>query len=160
MKWYPDKFKLTYTLPSLFVLGTIVVIISSALISTITLTPLFLLIIIIFLDALRLTKKPKIAFMAVLATFVQLYCYGFGFLKSWWKINVLRKNPYLYPIRNDILPGIRILNYKGNRVIYTLLEKKKIVTILAILSNYQNINRSELKSRHKETKAISKNEQN
>ncbi len=82
------------------------------------------------------------------------------FLELQEKINVLRKNPYLYPIRNDILPGIRILNYKGNRVIYTLLEKKKIVTILAILSNYQNINRSELKSRHKETKAISKNEQN
>ncbi len=47
------------------------------------------------------------------------------FLELQEKINVLRKNPYLYPIRNDILPGIRILNYKGNRVIYTLLEKKK-----------------------------------
>ena len=82
------------------------------------------------------------------------------FLELQKKIKVLRKNPCLYPIRNDIFPGIRILNYKGNRVIYTLLEKKKIVAILAILSNYQNMNKSELKLRHKEAKAISKNEQN
>ena len=95
MKWYPDKFKLTYTLPSLFLLGSIVAIISSALISTIALTPLLLFIIVIFVDALRLTKKPKIALMAVLATLVQLYCYGFGFLKSWWKINVLRQKERL-----------------------------------------------------------------
>jgi hypothetical protein len=35
-----------------------------------------------------------------------------------------------------------------------------MVAILAILSNYQNINKSELKLRYKEAKAIVKNKQN
>ena len=76
------------------------------------------------------------------------------FLELQEKIRVLRKTPCLYPLRNDILPNIRILNHKGNRVIYTLLEKKKTVAILAILSNYQEISKSELKRRHKESKQM------
>ena len=75
------------------------------------------------------------------------------------KIRVLRKIPCLYPLRNDILPGIRILNYKGNRVIYTLLENKKLVAILAILSNYHDINKSELKRRYKNAKETVKKRQ-
>lgn len=91
VKWYPDKFKLTYTLPSLFLIGTIGSVILSSVVSTIFSIPLLALIGIILLDALRTTKKLNIAIMAVYATFVQLFCYGFGFLKSWWKINILKQ---------------------------------------------------------------------
>ncbi len=91
MKWYPDKFKLTYTLPSLFLIGSVLTVLISGIGTYLFSTPLLLLISIIFLDALRSTKKLNIAVMAVYATFVQLYCYGFGFLKSWWKINILKQ---------------------------------------------------------------------
>lgn len=91
MKWYPDKFKLTYTLPSLFLLGSIGTILISGLGSLLFSIPFLLLLTIIFLDALRTSKKINIAFMAIYATLVQLYCYGFGFLKSWWKINILKQ---------------------------------------------------------------------
>lgn len=68
------------------------------------------------------------------------------------KIRKLRKNPLLYPLRNDILPGIRILNYKGNRIIYTLIKRKKLVAVIAVLSNYQNFDKSELTQRQKKIK--------
>jgi len=62
-------------------------------------------------------------------------------------IQGLRKNPRLYSLRNDILPGIRILTYKGNRVIYITVESRKLVSVLAVLSNFQNIDTDKLSKR-------------
>ena len=62
-------------------------------------------------------------------------------------IRGLRKNPQLYSLRNDILPGIRILTYKGNRVIYIIRESHNLVSVLAVLSNFQNIDTSEMRKR-------------
>lgn len=63
------------------------------------------------------------------------------------QIKALQTNPRLCPLRNDILPGIRIKNYKGNRIIYTLRENQKLVVILAVLSVYQNIDKDKLDQR-------------
>ena len=65
------------------------------------------------------------------------------------KIRTICKSPQLYPFRNDILPEIRICPYKGNRIIYTVLETKKLVIILAVLSTFQEINSNKLAKRQK-----------
>ena len=49
--------------------------------------PLLLLLayaLLIFADAVRKNRSPKIGLLSVGAAFVQLMGYGFGFLKAWW----------------------------------------------------------------------------
>ena len=65
------------------------------------------------------------------------------------QIKALQTNPRLCPLRNDILPGIRIKKYKGNQIIYTLRENPKLIVVLAILSVYQNIDKDDLAQRQK-----------
>ncbi len=63
------------------------------------------------------------------------------------RIRDLKENPHLYPVRNDVLPNIRVRTYKGNRIVYTIQEKLKRIVVLAILSLYQNIEIKKLKKR-------------
>lgn len=63
------------------------------------------------------------------------------------KIKDLQHYPRMYPLREDILPGIRILTYKGNRVVYILQEEKHRVVVLAVLSIYQPIDKNTLRQR-------------
>jgi len=48
---------------------------------------------IVFFHALIVTKNVNIAAMAIIATYVQMFSYGYGFLKSWIKLNILRQSP-------------------------------------------------------------------
>lgn len=66
------------------------------------------------------------------------------------QIRELRNNPRLYPLRGDILPGIRIKIFKGNRIIYFIQENRKRVVVLAVLSLYQYIDGKKLKERRKD----------
>lgn len=91
MKWFPDKFKLTYTFPSIFLLGSIGLVLLSLVVSVYFLAPLLLLVLILFLDALARTKNLKVTLLAVLASFIQLYSYGWGFLKSAYRVMLLKK---------------------------------------------------------------------
>lgn len=92
IKWYPDKFKLTYTFPALFLLLSLLLIILSIYFSVFFSAPLLLISVIIFMDALIKTKNLYISLLAVLASFIQLYSYGYGFLKSTIKILILKKD--------------------------------------------------------------------
>ena len=89
-KWYPDKKSIIYSFPSLFVLGTILLIFASFLKPTLS---LFLVgfVLLIFLDALRVTKKIKVSLLAVGATFIQLFSYGYGFLKGYINLHLLKR---------------------------------------------------------------------
>ena len=82
IKWYPDKFKLTYTIPSLFLLFSLLLLLLTFVISPIFLSPLAFLAIILFIESMIKTKSLSISLLAVLASFIQLYSYGYGFLKS------------------------------------------------------------------------------
>jgi len=82
IKWYPDKFKLTYTIPSLFLLFSLFLLLLTFVISPIFLSPLAFLAVILFIESIIKTKSLSISLLAVLASFIQLYSYGYGFLKS------------------------------------------------------------------------------
>jgi hypothetical protein len=58
------------------------------------LLPLLLYILLIFCDATIQNKNPLIGYYAVIAAFVQLMGYGFGFLKAWWLRCVLGKDEF------------------------------------------------------------------
>lgn len=91
IKWYPDKFKLTYTFPSLFLLFSLFLTILSIVISPLFLSPLALITGVIFIESLIKTKSLSISLLAILASFIQLYSYGCGFLKSAILILILKK---------------------------------------------------------------------
>jgi len=89
IKWYPDKFKLTYTFPSIFLIGSILLFFLSLTVSFIFFLPLILIAILIFIESMLKTKKLSIAVLSVCASFIQLYGYGIGFLNSSIKILIL-----------------------------------------------------------------------
>lgn len=92
IKWHPGTFKWVYALPSIFLVGSFILFLLGLYISSIFLLPLFALAAIIFLEALVTTRNLKIAFLAVGASFIQLYGYGWGFLKGWWSIGLLKRD--------------------------------------------------------------------
>ena len=92
-KRHPRSLKLVHFLPASFLLGTIFLIILS-LISIYFLIPLGVFVIVIFFDSLRLNKNLKVAFLSIIASFIQLTAYGMGFLKSFYKRLILRQDEF------------------------------------------------------------------
>lgn len=92
MKWHPHTTKPIYALPSIFLLGCIFLSIMAVFVSFYFLLPIIALKLLIFFDALAKTKNLKIASMAVTASFIQLFGYGWGFLKGFFFIHILKKD--------------------------------------------------------------------
>lgn len=91
-RWHPGTGKLVYWLPSLFLLGLVVLIVMSF-----ALTPWFLLLmclyaLMVFFAAIIVGNGLTVSFLAVPAAFVQLCGYGWGFIKSYWKLNILGRH--------------------------------------------------------------------
>jgi len=91
--WYPKYEKITYVFPTFFTLGLLVSLALSVLgFSYFTwLYSIYFLLIFIFSSFEN--KNIVIGFISVLTTFIQFYGYGFGFLKSFYKIKLLKLSP-------------------------------------------------------------------
>lgn len=91
---HPRYVKPTFAFPSLFLLGYFLGIIAYYAFSS----PLLLFLygvytVIVFFHALLKSGNISIAALSVIATYIQLFSYGWGFLESWIKIFVLKQNP-------------------------------------------------------------------
>ncbi|MEM7574402.1 MAG: glycosyltransferase [Bacteroidota bacterium] len=93
MKWHPGKFKVVFALPTLFLLGSLLFLLLALLWSPWAIAPLGFLAVVLFFDALRLTKSLDIALRAVPASFIQLYSYGWGFLRGFFHLQLLGREP-------------------------------------------------------------------
>jgi glycosyltransferase involved in cell wall biosynthesis len=94
-KVYPETFKIFYLFPSIFLLGSLLLLI----LSFVTLTLLFLLpygilIVAIFIDSLIKNRKVNVALLSIVGSFYQLYGYGSGYISSAWKKSILNKDEY------------------------------------------------------------------
>lgn len=99
MKWHPGSFKLVYALPSICLIGLIF------LLGLSVAWPWLLLLLfaggsILFIDALIKTKNLLIAFMGVLASGIQVFGYGYGFLTGIWHLWIRQKDERI------IFPGM------------------------------------------------------
>lgn len=84
---YPDSLKLVHWLPAIFLLGCLSLILLSVFWKWWVILFLAFYILALFTTAIFTTKSLKISLMAVLTSFIQLWGYGFGFLKAFtWKI--------------------------------------------------------------------------
>ncbi|GAA4282383.1 glycosyltransferase [Gaetbulibacter aestuarii] len=92
-QWHPETKSLTYWFPGLFSVGFMIAII----LLFFGINELFLLYVIYFilafLTALWNTKSLTVAFMSLMALSIQFFGYGYGFLKSTYYIQLLKKEP-------------------------------------------------------------------
>jgi glycosyltransferase involved in cell wall biosynthesis len=89
-KLYPQSLNFVYTLPSIFTLGSAMLLLLS-LYSAYFLLPFLFFTVLIFADSLARYKSIKIAFLSIIACYIQLYGYGIGFIKSFVEKIILRK---------------------------------------------------------------------
>ena len=85
-KKYPDSLKMVHLLPTVFTLGCLgLVLLSLVWLNVLPMSLILLYSLLIFIDASYQNKSVKIGFLAVIASFVQLFGYGLGFIKAWYK---------------------------------------------------------------------------
>ena len=93
---YPETFKIFYLFPSIFVLGTIVLLFLS-LWKWWFILPILLYAFIVFIDSLIKNKSFKVAILSIIIAFVQHFGYGLGFLSAIFKgdkYNVVKNGFY------------------------------------------------------------------
>lgn len=91
---HPDYVKTTFWFPTLFLLGYVAGILEYFLLQKgFVLACYGFYTLVIFLHALYLTKNVAIAAQAIITTYIQMFSYGYGFLESWVKLNVLKMKP-------------------------------------------------------------------
>ena len=91
--WYPEYSKITYWFPSLFVLGFLVSFVLLFALFDWALKFYFAYFVLIFIVSSIQNRNPLIGILSVVAVWKQFFGYGFGFLKSFFKINILKKEP-------------------------------------------------------------------
>lgn len=92
-EWYPKYSKITFYFPTLFLLGFLLSIATAFFKNYILLVVFTTYIEILFIVALLQTKSLKIGLLSVLATLIQFYGYGIGFLKSLVLIQIFKVKP-------------------------------------------------------------------
>ncbi|MFR9649133.1 MAG: glycosyltransferase [Rikenellaceae bacterium] len=90
---HPGSLKLVHTLPAVFLLGVLFLILSAP-ICPWSLLPILLLAVVIFIDALLRCSNLKVAMLAVATTITQLVSYGAGFISGVWNVLILKRKKY------------------------------------------------------------------
>ena len=91
---HPNYVKPTFWFPTLFLLSYVAGILEYFLLQKgFVLACYGFYTLVIFVHALYLTKNIAIAAQAIITTYIQMFSYGYGFLESWIKLNVLKMKP-------------------------------------------------------------------
>lgn len=92
-KKYPDSLKIVHLLPAVFTIGAVLLLLGTPVLPCLS-SLLALFVLVIFVDSSVQNRSVKIGAISVVASFVQLFGYGTGFLRAWWKRCVLRKDEF------------------------------------------------------------------
>lgn len=91
--WYPEYSKITYWFPSLFILGFVVSFVLLFALFDWALKLYFIYFVLIFIVSSIQNRNPLIGLLSIIAVWKQFFGYGLGFLKSFFKINILKQDP-------------------------------------------------------------------
>lgn len=101
MKRHPGTLKLVHLLPAVFTLGCALLVVLAVLALALgcphwwaMLLPFVLFAAIIFADASSHEKSAGVGLRAVAASYIQLWGYGSGFVRSWWQRCVLGRGEF------------------------------------------------------------------
>ncbi|MDR0834962.1 MAG: glycosyltransferase [Tannerella sp.] len=90
-KLYPNSLKLVHTLPAVFVIGSILVLLLAVFVSVWFLAFPAIYILLLFGDALAKTKSIGIAGISIITSLIQIYGYGMGFIQSFVRKIIFRQ---------------------------------------------------------------------
>ena len=100
-KKYPESLKLVHLLPAAFTVGLAVCLLGALVLGLagiswwhVCLWPIGLFVVLIFVDSLLKNKNLSVAVQSIMASFVQLVGYGWGFIHAWWKRCVLGQDEF------------------------------------------------------------------
>ncbi len=88
---YPDSLKLVHVLPALFLLGSVALVVLACTVAWWWILPLAAYFLMILVAATASTRSLKIGLLAVPASAIQLYGYGYGFIKAFVLKIMLRR---------------------------------------------------------------------
>ncbi len=91
--WYPKYSKITYFLPTFFIIGFFVSVISLILLQDIFMKLYFAYFVLIFVVSSIENKSIIVGFLSIIAIWKQFFGYGLGFLESFVKIRILGQKP-------------------------------------------------------------------
>ncbi len=94
-KFFPSQLKAVHFFPALFtlfILCTIALNLLGTGLAKICNILAGLYVVMIFFHSLAVNKSVKVAFLSIIAAFVQLIAYGLGFMQDFWKRIILNKN--------------------------------------------------------------------
>jgi len=94
-KFFPQQLKLVHFFPgvfTLFVIFTLIANVFGGLIAELCNIMGILFILLIFFHSWYKNKSAKIAFLSIIAAFIQLTAYGLGFMQDFWKRIVLKRS--------------------------------------------------------------------
>jgi glycosyltransferase involved in cell wall biosynthesis len=92
-RWHPEKKSFVYWFPSLYLLGVATSAVLLLLGNLFLLGLMGIYNLMLFVDAMFKTHSVKIAFQSVIAVNIQFFGYGYGFLKSFFYIHLLKRKP-------------------------------------------------------------------
>ena len=91
---HPKYVKISFAFPSLFLIGYVLGFVEYFVFKRGVILSFYgLYTFLILFHALYKTKNVSIACMAMIATYIQMFSYGWGFLQSWFKLNILGMKP-------------------------------------------------------------------
>ena len=91
---HPQYTKITFWFPTLFMLGFFLAVGITLIFGFVWFFVFYgFYMLVIFLHSSWQTRNPFIGLLVEVTTFVQMLAYGWGFLKSWLKLNVLKQPP-------------------------------------------------------------------
>ncbi|MBN9338408.1 MAG: glycosyltransferase [Chryseobacterium sp.] len=91
---HPKYVKPTFWFPTIFLLGYLIGAIHYFVWGNGLILALYgLYTFLVFFHALFVTRNISIASMAIISTYIQMFSYGYGFLKSWFLLNILKQSP-------------------------------------------------------------------
>ncbi|WP_285269104.1 glycosyltransferase [Kaistella rhinocerotis] len=91
---HPEYVKLSFAFPTFFLLGYVMGFIEYFILQKGLILGFYgVYTLLVFFHAMYKTRNISIASFAVISTYIQMFSYGYGFLKSWILLNIFRKRP-------------------------------------------------------------------
>ncbi|MCJ8209619.1 glycosyltransferase [Mucilaginibacter sp. RS28] len=94
-KFFPSELKAVHFFPAVFTLGMFIALIANIfqwMIAPLCNAVIIIFILLIFFHSLSKNKSLKVAFLSVIAAFIQLIAYGLGFMQDYWKRVILKRS--------------------------------------------------------------------
>src|SRR5690554_6622977 len=92
-KWHPSSSKITFWFPSFFVVFVLLTLLLGLVYDWIYLVPLLIYVLAVFFDSSIKNKNVFIGILTIPAVFIQFFGYGTAFLRSYYFIHILNKDP-------------------------------------------------------------------